>query len=788
MRVTDQETTSTQGGDADASTPMIGRALPRSEDVRMLMGTGCYIDDFQCEDMVYAVVVRSAVGHALINGIESSAALELPGVLAVYTYDDIKDLARPIPIRLGPLPGFERYLQMAFARDRVRYVGEPIALVVADNRYVAEDAAELVYVDYEEMDAVVDVHTSMTDQVLLFEENGTNIASHYTVARGDAGSAFAQADYVRTETFHCHRHGAMPLETRGLVARWNPAEGVLTVWGATKVLFFNRGVLAAMFGLDEKKIVMVELDVGGSFGVRGEFYPEDFLIPFAAFKLGRPVKWIEDRRESFIATNHAREMECELEIATRKDGTILALRAKILNDMGAYVRTNGGVAPAKAAQLLPGPYRIPNFECDVTALVTNKTPVGTYRGPGRYEANFFRERLFDMAADDLGIEPAEFRRRNLIGPDELPFSIGKLVTYVEASEYDTGDYPDAMAQALEAIDYPGISSLRRTMIDGKLHGVGIACFVESSGGGPAESARIVIKGPGSIELYTGCSSSGQGHETVMAQILADELGVPFASITVFHGTTTYVERGYGTYHSRGVVMGGSAITFAVAKLASQAVSLVARRAGLSPDVFEFRSGSIWRKGDGQPFASLDALAQEAAQGSSEALAALQAEGTFENSKLTYTYGTHVAHVAVDPETAMVDVLQYVMVEDVGRIINRLIVNGQAIGAAVQGMGGTFLDEFIYDETGQMLTGTFADYLLPTSTDFPNVKAIALENFPSKLNPLGAKGAGEGGIVATGAALGNAVADALHVYGVKVCDLPLSPNKLARLIRAAKSTL
>ncbi|MDB5841102.1 MAG: carbon monoxide dehydrogenase [Herminiimonas sp.] len=786
MSVTGQGTILQPWADAADSAPMMGRPLPRSEDFRMLTGAGCYIDDFQCEDMVYAVVIRSAVGHARINGVDASAALDLPGVLAVYTWDDIKDLARPIPIRLGPLPGFERYLQMSFASDRVRYVGEPIALVIADDRYVAEDAAELVYVDYDQLDAVVDVHAALTDEVILFDDAGTNLASHYTVARGDTLSAFPQADYVRKETFHCHRHGAMPLETRGLVARWDQAQGVLTVWGATKVPFFNRRVLAGMFGLEEKKVVMVELDVGGSFGVRGEFYPEDFLIPFAAFKLGRPVKWIEDRRESFIATNHSREMECELEIATRTDGTILAMRARILADMGAYARTNGGVVPAKAAQLLPGPYRILNFECEVNALVTNKTPVGTYRGPGRYEANFFRERLFDMAADDLGIEPAEFRRRNLIGPDELPFNIGKLVTYVDASEYDTGDYPDAMAQALEAIDYARLASLRRTMVDGKLHGVGIACFVESSGGGPAESARIVIEGPGSIALYTGCSSSGQGHETVMAQILADELGVPFASISVFHGTTTYVEQGYGTYHSRGVVMGGSAIMFAAAKLASQAVALVARRAGLPPDGFEFRNGRIWRNGDEQPCASLEALAHEAAQGSPEVLAALQAEGTFENSKLTYTYGTHVAHVAVDPETATVEVLRYVLVEDVGRAINRLIVNGQAIGGAVQGMGGTFLDQFIYDDTGQMLTGTFADYLLPTSMDFPNVEAITLENFPSKLNPLGAKGAGEGGIVATGAALANAVADALHCYAVKICDLPLSPNNLARMIREAKA--
>jgi carbon-monoxide dehydrogenase large subunit len=766
---------------------LMGEPVRRSEDQRMLTGAGCYIDDFSCDGMVYAVVVRSAVGHARINGIDSSVARELDGVLAVYTWDDIKELVKPIPIRLGPIPGFDRYLQMALAKDRVRYVGEPVALVVAKSRYIAEDAAELVNVDYDQLDAVVDVHAAAADEVVLFEEVGTNLASHYTVQRGEVGAAFAEAAYVRKETFRCHRHSALPLETRGLAALWNRAEGQLTVWGATKVPFFNRRVLADAFALDEKKIVMVELDVGGSFGVRGEFYPEDFLVPFAAVKLGRPVKWIEDRRESFIATNHSREMECELEIATRQDGTILALRARIWADMGAYARTNGGVVPAKAAQLLPGPYRIANFECEVKALVTNKTPVGTFRGPGRYEANFFRERLFDIAAKELGINAVEFRRRNLITTEELPFQVGPLVTYAPDSEYDTGDYPAAMDQALEASDYQRLAKLSATMVDGKLQGVGVACFVESSGGGPAESARIVIKGPASIELYSGCSSSGQGHETVFAQILADELAIPYDAIKVFHGTTTHVTRGYGTYHSRGVVMGGSAITITAAKLRGQAIALVAKRAGLSSEELEFRGGTIYRKVDGKPFSSIEALASEAAQGSSEARAALQAEDSFENTKLTYTYGAHVAHVAVDPDTAQVDVVNYFIVEDVGRAINPLIVHGQAVGAAVQGMGGAFLEQFIYDETGQMLSGTFADYLLPTSTDFPNLEATTLQNFPSKLNPLGAKGAGEGGIVATGAALANAVSDALQSYGVSVRELPLSLNNVARLIREAKST-
>lgn len=765
--------------------PLIGQSLPRCEDIRMLTGKGCYIDDFHTEGMVHAVVVRSAVAHARIKSIDAGAALELPGVLAVYTADDIRSLAKPIPIRLGPLPGFDRFLQLPFADGRVRYVGEPVALVVAENRYVAEDAAELVYVDYDMLDAVVDVHAAGADGVLLFEKAGTNVASHYTVERGDVATAFASAGYVRKETFRCHRHSALPLETRGLAAQWDAAAGLMTVWGATKVPFFNRAVLASMLGLEERKVVMVELDVGGSFGVRGEFYPEDFLVPFAAMKLGRPMKWIEDRRESFIATNHSREMECELEIAADRDGTILALRGRILADMGAYVRTNGGVVPAKAAQLLPGPYRIANFACEVNAFVTNKTPVGTYRGPGRYEANFFRERLFDMAAADLGIDPAQFRRQNMITQADLPYSTGKLVTYAPVSEYDTGDYPAALEQALATADYPRLSQLRGTLVDGKLHGVGIACFVESSGGGPAESARIVIRSPEHIELYTGCSSAGQGHETVLAQILADELGVPYHAIRVFHGTTTHVEQGFGTYHSRGVVMGGSAVTIAAAKLARQAVALVAARSAAPADAFEFRRGSIGRKDGSAPVASLSSLAAEVEAGDAEAAAALSAEDAFENSKLTYTYGTHVAHVSVDPDTAKVEVLRYVVLEDVGRVINPMIVHGQAIGAAVQGMGGTFLDQFVYDESGQMLSGTFADYLLPTSSDFPNVEATTLQNFPSKLNPLGAKGAGEGGIVATGAALANAVTDALRSYGVQVRELPLSPNNVAGLLRAAK---
>jgi carbon-monoxide dehydrogenase large subunit len=661
-----------------------------------------------------------------------------------------------------------------------------VALVVAEDRYAAEDAAARVAVDYDALDAVIEPRAAAGDRVLVHEASGTNVASSYRVCRGDPDGAFAGAPYTRTETFRCQRHSGVPLETRGLLAQWDPVRGRLTVLGATKVPFFNRRALARMLRLEEASIELVELDVGGSFGVRGEFYPEDALIPLAAMKLGRPVKWIEDRRESFLATNHSRQLECELEIAARADGTILALRGRLLADMGAYVRTNGGVVPAKAAQFLPGPYRIPHFACEVRAVITNKTPVGTYRGPGRFEANFFRERLLDLMASDLGLDPAAVRLRNLISAAEQPWSIGSLVPYEAPGHYDGGDYAAALRCALEASDYARHARDNGRLVDGKRLGIGIGCFVESSGAGPAETARFVVRGPGRLDLYTGCASSGQGHETVMAQILADELAVPFDWITVFHGSTSFVAEGYGTYHSRAVVVGGSAVVAAATRLKAQLVALAAGRTGLDEAGLECRGGDVYRRdgGDEGPVLSLAALA---ADGSPATVAALEAVGKFTTTALTYTYGAHVARVAVDPETGATEVVRLVTVEDVGRAINPALVHGQAVGAAVQGLGGAFLEELIYDEAGQLVTGTLADYALPTAADFPRIESITLEDAPSASNPLGAKGAGEGGIVATGAAAANAVAAALAPAGVVVRELPLSAKNLARWLADARSS-
>src|SRR3954471_5917548 len=723
----------------------IGQALPRLEDARFLSGRACFVDDLKFPGMLHAVVVRSPQAHAALGRIDTRAVRAMPGVRAVFTSADIARYPAVIPIRLGPLPGFERYLQPALAQQRVRYVGEPVAVVVADNRYLAEDAAEALEIDYEALPVVLGAHAGMTDTSVIHPEAGTNIGTRYTSAIGELGDAFRRAAHVRKARFRCHRHSAMRLETRGLVVV--PNDGKLALWGATKVNFQNRRALAQMLGIPVETIEMIETDVGGSFGVRGEFYPEDFLIPFAARELGKPVKWIEDRREHMIAANHSREMECKLELAVSREGEILGMRAQLICDMGAYVRTNGSVVPAKAAQFLLGPYRIRHFECQVIGVMTNKTPVGTFRSPGRYEANFFRERLLDMACDEFGFDPVELRRRNLIRPDELPWPLGKLVPYEPPSEYDNGDYPALLDRALKEFpfDWP-----RGAQADGRLHGVGLACFVESSGAGPAETARVVYRGGERYDVYVGSSSSGQGHETSMAQILAGELGVPVDGIRVFHAAPGIVPNGYGTYHSRAIVMGGSAILLAARKLKQQ----VADKASSRPIDFGAFVGE-------------------------------EAMATFEQSKRTYTYGAHLAHVAVDPQTAQVEVLRYLSVEDIGRAINPLIVHGQAIGAAVQGLGASFLDEFKYDEEGQLLTGSLADYLLPLATDFPAVEALTFENSPSALNPLGVKGAGEGGIVAVGGAVANAVANALEPLGAEITALPLSLENLSGAIRAAR---
>ena len=758
----------------------VGQPLERVEDARLLTGRGCFVADIAPAGLLHAAIVRSPVAHGRIRGIDLRAAKACPGVEAIFTAADIGRVIPTIPIRLAPIKGLERFVQPVIAGDKVRFVGEPLALVVAQSRALAEDASERIELDIEKLTPVADRVTSARDADLLFEENATNTAAHYEVSIGDPDAAFASADYVRCERFRSQRHTALPMETRGVLAQCDPGAGTLVISGACKVPYYNRRVLARMLGLPEQSIEMVEGDVGGGFGVRGEFYPEDFLIPFAAWRLKRPVCWIEDRREHLLSANHSREIDCDVEIACRKDGTLVGLRGRVYADMGAYIRTNAGVVPAKAGQFLLGPYRFPHVRVEVTAVMTNKTPTGTYRAPGRVEANFFRERLLDMVARDLGLDPLAFRRKNLITTDELPYSIGALVPYEHEAAYDSGDYHATLDRCLAEFGWKEKQPLQGRMIDGRYHGVAVTCFVQSGGGGPPENARLSVEADGRILLGIGSSSLGQGIETTFTQVTADALGLPVECIRVLHGSTGLVSDGSGSYHSRTAIMGGSAILDAAAKLLLLIRDAGARRLGCAPQDAEIRDGCIVAAGD-----RTVTLAELGARAIADGCP-LSAEGTFAKGKNTWSNGAQAAHVAVDPRTGHVEVVDCLVVEDVGRLINPQIVHGQTIGALVQGLGGVFLDHVIYDTNGQMLNASLADYLVPTATDFPQVRAVTLELRPSPSNPLGVKGGSEGGNVATAATIGNAVAAALAAWNVQPTELPLSPPRLWQLIEQARN--
>src|SRR5260221_1144065 len=747
----------------------IGSAIERVEDFRLLRGRGQFVDDLARENLLHAVILRSSVAHGHLRPYDGAARRARPGVPAGSPAVAIGPTVPAIPLRQASSPAFTPFEQPVIANDKVRYVGEPVAVVLAESAAAAEDALDAITLAIEPLPAVVTSADAATDDILLFEATASNRALTLTGVRGDADGAFKNAAYVRREKFAVQRHGAVPMEPRGLLAEWDGVRGRLTVFGAAKVAFLNRRILAKQMALPEGAIRMVENDVGGGFGARGEFYPEDFLIPFAARLTGRPVKWIEDRREHLSATNHARNAECELEIACDADGTIRAVRGDDWTDQGDYIRTNGPTAARNLAQVLTGPYRIPHVRIDVSLMMTNKTPAGTYRGPGRYEADFFRERLFDIAAAELGLDRVEFRRRNLLAEAEMPYRLATLEPLAIETETHSGDYGRTTARWLAGNDCDGKAPVQGKLIRGRYYSTGIGCDPRGGAAGPKESARLVLESQGKVSVYVGSSSLGQGLETVCAQIAADALEVPMADIThVFHGSTDHVIDGYGSYSSRAVVMGGNAIVAAAAKLRDAIPEAAGRRWGCARQDVEIDPGA----GVGPDRQSVPLAA----------FAGASAEAAYASNKRTYSYGAHAAHVAVDPKTGHVELLDYVAVEDAGRIINPLTLHGQVVGAIVQGLGGAFLEHFVYDAEGQLLTGSFADYLLPTASDFPSIRAIALEEKPSPNNPLGAKGAGEGGIIPVGGVIANAIAAALGSLGVEPRALPLSPPKVWELIQ------
>jgi carbon-monoxide dehydrogenase large subunit len=755
-------------------TAFVGQPIERLEDFRFVRGRGQYVDDLARRDMLHAAILRSAVAHGRIRAIDVSRAKKIPGVHAVITAADLGDSIPLVPMRLQPMPEFEAFGQPVMARDKVRYVGEALAMVLADSAGVAEDALGAIEVDIEPLPAVASWQSAAKNETLLFEQKSSNVTMKFRAVLGDAGAVFKNAPYTRRESFSTQRHTALPMEPRGLLAEWDAASGRLTLSGAAKVLFANRRILAKQLGLAVDAIEMVEYDVGGSFGARGEFYPEDFLIPFAARYVGRPVKWTEDRREHLMCMNHAREAACDVEIACARDGTILGLRGHAFVDMGAYMRTNGAVGARNIAQFMSGPYRVANIDLDVSLLLTNKTPVGTYRGPGRFETDFFRERLLDMAARDLGVDQIEFRRRNLVREADMPYKVATIAPFESKDELDSGDYQVTLDRCLAEFGWAEKEKLKGKLIDGRYHGLAVCCFIEGGAAGPKESARLVLEKDGTLTVYMGSSGVGQGLETAFAQIAADAMDMPMGRINqVFHGSTAYVSDGYGSYHSRSIVMGGSAVLDAATKLRAAMSAEAARRLNCGAAEVTLADGRAMAP-DGKSVSWAE-LAPEP----------LSVEGAFSNHKHTWAYGAHAAHVAVDPKTGAVALIDYVAVENCGRMINPLTLKGQLVGAVVQGLGGAFMEHLAYDENGQLLTGSLADYLIPTASDFPKIRGYVMESHPSPINPLGAKGAGEGGIISVGGVIANAVADALSSLGVEPRHLPLSPSRVWQLVQDAR---
>jgi carbon-monoxide dehydrogenase large subunit len=750
---------------------LIGSPVERVEDLRFVQGRGQFVDDLNRPGQWHAAMVRSPIAHGRIRLIDASAALALPGVRAVVTACDIGTPMPMIPFR-RPNPTIAPYAQPVIAAEMVRYVGEPVAMVLADNAGLAEDAVQAVALDLEPLPPVVDHRASAKGDVLLMAGTASNCASVFTAVTGDVVQSFSNAPYTRREQFRVQRMTAMPMETRGLLAEWEG--GKLRVSGAAKLPFFNRRAMASMMGLPEEAVDYVEYDVGGGFGARGEFYPEDFLVAFAARKFGHPVKWVEDRREHFMTIAHSRETEADLEIALDRDGTILGLRGDIWCDIGAYVRPNGMTPVRNVAQFTTGPYRIRHLGLTAHAMTTNKTPSGTYRGPGRFEGCFFMDRLLDMAASDLGLDRLDIRRRNLIALGEMPYRLASVEPNDGFGETacDSGDYSSTFERCVTEARWAEKLTLAGKLIDGRYHGLGIACFIEGGGSGPKENARMAVEADGTISVYVGSSAVGQGIETIMAQIAADALELPLERVKVFHGSTTYLPDGVGAFGSRSTVMGGSAIVLAADALIATFRTAAAKKIGVSVAEVGVVEG-VAVTHDGRKLA----LAE---------FAGLSADGEFRNSKATYSYGTTIAHVAVDPTTGQVEVLDFVTVDDVGRVINPLTLHGQVVGATVQGLGSVFSEEIRYDASGQPLVGSLADYLIPVATDYPHVTTISLEQHPSPNNPLGAKGAGEGGIIPVGGALSNAVASALKSFGIEPRELPLSPPRVWQLIEEARA--
>jgi aerobic carbon-monoxide dehydrogenase large subunit len=766
---------------------LVGSSVRRKEDPRLLRGGGCYVSDMKPAGHLHAAVLRSPIAHARITGLDTTKALADPRTRLVLTAADLPAGMAPLPI-IDAMPDTKPSDQPVLAGDIVRYVGEPIAIVVADNRPEAEDLLPLLDVEFEDLDPVVDLEAAMAaDAPLLHEQWGTNIGNTIRQRVGDVDAALREAAHVFTERYRIQRHAGMPMETRGVIADWNLARGHLTLWTSTQFPHAVKQLLTAMLSLPPHQVRVVAPDVGGGFGVKCEFYPEEIVMCVASRALGRPVKWIEDRYEHFVSASHAREQIHDLEVAVDHDGVITGVRDTSATNNGAYLHSLAITPASIASAMLPGPYRVPNYEVTARSVVTNKVPLAVYRGAGHPQAVFAMERMMDTIAHALELDPLEVRRRNFIGPEQMPFDRGTEIVLAGKVIYDCGDYPECLRRAAELSHY---SEFRRQQAqarkEGRRIGIGFACYVEETGLGPWESATVRIEPSGHLLVYTGSSPHGQGHETAFAQVCGDQFGVSVDEITVIHGDTDKVRNGVGTYASRSGPIGGSAVRKAAVTVREKTLRLASHLLEADSADLVLEQGRVAVIGTPDSGLTLAELATAAAPGSPlpEGMSPdLEATEYFDAPAITFAYATHVATVEVDVETGFVTPIGYFVVHDSGTLINPLIVDGQVQGGVVQGLGGTLLEELVYNDDGQLINASFVDYLIPAVGNVPPIEVGHME-VPTPLNPLGAKGAGEGGAVGAPGALVNAIEDAVYDDGVRLTSTPVTPNILSDLLAAA----
>jgi carbon-monoxide dehydrogenase large subunit len=777
------------------ATSLVGSRIKRREDPRLIMGRGTYVDDVQLPRMTYAAILRSPYGHARIRHINTDKAKALPGVVAVITGADLQ--GKNVPCG-WTLPDMKVAPHPALAVGKVRYTGDAVAVVVAEERYLARDALDLIEVDFEPLPVVVDAEkATQPGAPQLHDEVPNNTTFVWRVGGGDVDKAFREAEVVVKERIVNQRLIPNAIEPRGMVAQYTPGSGDLILWTATQIPHLVRLLLSMVMGIPEHKVRVIAPEVGGGFGSKLYLYPEEVIVASLAKVTGRPVKWIEERSENYVATTHGRDQVQYVEVAANRDGTITGLRVKSIANMGAYLSTFApGIPTILFGLMLAGNYRIPNIACEVTGVHTNTTPVDAYRGAGRPEATYLVERAVDLTARELGLDPAEIRRRNFVPANAFPHTTATGVTY------DSGNYQPTLDKALDIAGYQQLRQEQaRLRQEGKYLGIGVTTYVEICGMAPSqvlgavgagaggwESATVRVHPSGKVTVLSGASSHGQGHETAFSQIVADGMGIPFEDVEVVHGDTAQVQFGIGTFGSRSAAVGGMAVLMSLQKIEEKAKKIAAFLLEAAEADLVFEGGQFFVKGTPGRGITIQQVAFAAYVPHKYPTGlepGLEATSFYDPSNFTWPFGTHVAVVEVDPETGVVKLQRYVAVDDCGRVINPLLVDGQIHGGLAQGIAQALYEEAVYDENGQLVSGSLMDYAVPKADDLVNFELDRTET-PSPVNALGVKGIGEAGTIASSAAIVNAVVDALAPLGVKHLDMPLKPERVWQAIQQAQA--